>query len=65
MSSVDNLDEAKRIEAAGQRAVRDAMRVHKALGQSVVVWKDGKVVEIPATEIDVPSVENDPLPDPR
>lgn len=50
------------LTALGQRAVRKALRVHKALGQSIVVWEDGKVVEVPAKDIDVPPVEDDPFP---
>jgi hypothetical protein len=36
------------------RATRDAVERHKRLGQSICVWQDGRVVEIPASEIRVP-----------
>ena len=35
------------------RAGREALARHKALGQSVAVWRDGKVVVIPPEEIEV------------
>jgi len=34
-------------------AGREARARHKALGQSIVVWRDGKVVEIPPEEIEI------------
>ena len=34
-------------------AGREAIARHKALGQSIVVWRDGKVVEIPPEEIEI------------
>lgn len=35
------------------RAGRDALARHKALGQSVAIWRDGRVVVIPPEEIEV------------
>ena len=46
------------IEAAMGKAVREALRRHKLLGESIAVWRDGKVVIVPAEEIEVP-----PLPE--
>ncbi|WP_435021016.1 hypothetical protein TA3x_002141 [Tundrisphaera sp. TA3] len=42
--------------------VRDALREHKRLGQSIVVWdrENQKIVEIPAEEIVVPEVDDAP-----
>jgi predicted ABC-type ATPase len=40
------------------RAVREALLRHKLLGQSIVVWEDGRVVEIPPEEIEV-EIERD------
>ena len=37
-----------------QRAVNDALRIHKALGNPIAAWKDGKVVIIPPEEIVIP-----------
>lgn len=34
-------------------AVREAVARHKALGQSIVVWRDGKVVVVPPEEIEI------------
>jgi ABC-type Mn2+/Zn2+ transport system ATPase subunit len=36
-----------------RKAIRDAMVMHKKLGDPVVGWKDGKVVWIPADQIEV------------
>lgn len=52
------------IEKAMQRAVRDALRRHKRLGQPVVVWQDGKTVWLQPEEIQVidESEEEDLVP---
>ena len=42
-----------RITEAMQRAVKDAWRRHKALGHPIIVWRDGRVVEVPPEEIEV------------
>lgn len=39
--------------AAVRRGVQEALWRHKCRGESIVVWRDGKVVTIPASEIDV------------
>jgi hypothetical protein len=36
---------------AMDKAVHDALRVHKLLGQSIVVWEEGKVKIIPPDQI--------------
>jgi hypothetical protein len=36
-----------------KRAVREALIEHKKLGFSIVVWQDGRVVEIPPDQIPV------------
>lgn len=41
------------MEAAVNRAVRDALRIHKKLGNSIAVWQDGKVVILQPHEIPV------------
>ena len=48
----------KRVMAAMDRGVQRALWRHKQLGQSIVVWRDGRVVEIPAEEIDVEPPED-------
>ena len=49
---------AKDIERAMARGVGEALRRHKLLGESIAVWRDGKVVIVPPEEIEIP-----PLPD--
>jgi hypothetical protein len=39
------------IDNGVKRGVRAALREHKLLGHSIVIWRDGKVVEIPPEEI--------------
>ena len=39
------------IDRAAREGVRQALLRHKRLGESIVVWRDGKVVEIAAEEI--------------
>jgi len=43
----------ERLDYLAQAAVRDALRQHKRLGQSVVVWQDGKVVTLAPEDIPV------------
>lgn len=43
----------KAVEAAMQEAVRHALLTHKRAGHPVASWEDGKVVIIPAEEIQV------------
>jgi len=47
----DRFGDVERITKAMQRGVREALRRHKLLGQSVVVMKDGKIVWLKAEEI--------------
>jgi hypothetical protein len=42
------------IETAAQEAVREALRMHKRLGNPIVVWEDEQLRWIPPEEIDVP-----------
>jgi len=39
-------DENGVLDTAMRHAVRDALRRHKLLGESIVVWQGGKVVEL-------------------
>lgn len=43
----------KEVEAILYRAVHDALLRHKKLGQSVAVWRDGKVLVLPPEEIPI------------
>jgi hypothetical protein len=42
---------ARQIEAAMQKATREAIRRHKLLGESIAVSRDGKVVILSPEEI--------------
>lgn len=48
------IDHGKDIEKVLQRAVREALLMHKRLGNPIATWKDGKVVIIPPEEIVIP-----------
>jgi hypothetical protein len=48
------LGDSERIERAVQRAVQEALRMHKRAGNPVAVWRDGKVVWLAPEEIPVP-----------
>jgi len=41
------------VDRAMREAVRQALVRHKRLGESIIVWRDGKVVELPPEEIPV------------
>jgi hypothetical protein len=46
------LDEKTRLyEVAGKKAIQAALKMHKELGNPIAVLRDGKVIEIPASEI--------------
>ena len=47
------------VERALREAVTQALIRHKRLGTPIVVWRDGKVVWIPAEEIEIPSADGD------
>ena len=48
-----NVVQGEPVLAALRRAVRSALLEHKRAGNPVATWKDGKVVIIPAEEIEV------------
>lgn len=48
-------DLTKRLDQGLKKAVADAIKRHKLLGQSIAVWRDGKVLTIPAEEIILPN----------
>jgi hypothetical protein len=48
------LSDSDRIERALQRAVQEALRMHKRAGNPVAVWRDGEVVWLAPEEIPVP-----------
>ena len=44
------------IDRALAVGVRDALLRHKRLGESIVVWRDGRVVWVPPEEIEIPDL---------
>ncbi len=52
--TIDQLSsQSASVEAAVKLAVRDALIQHKRAGNPICVWRDGKVVWIPADEIQI------------
>jgi predicted ABC-type ATPase len=47
-------DDIEAVNRAVARGVREALRRHKLLGESIAVWEDGRVVEIKAEDIVLP-----------
>jgi len=54
---MDPFHNQERIQQAMRRAVQDAVRRHKLLGESIVIWRDGKVVIVPPEEINIDGFE--------
>ncbi|MEW6251257.1 MAG: hypothetical protein AB1716_11460, partial [Planctomycetota bacterium] len=54
-------EEGHLIDEALRQAVRAALRRHKLLGESIVIWKDGRVVWVPPEEIPCDDVEPAPM----
>ena len=50
---VELMKDDKAVTAAIAKGVRAAIRRHKLLGESIVVWKNGKVVWIKPEDIDI------------
>jgi len=50
-SRIDFAEQAAAIERILQAAVRETLAMHKRLENSIAVWKDRKVVIVPAEEI--------------
>ena len=50
-SKINFAEQAEAIERILQAAVRETLSIHKRLGNSIAVWKDGKVVIVPPEEI--------------
>jgi hypothetical protein len=53
--SLNNIPLDIRAEMALKEAVADAIAKHKKLGYPISIWRNGKVVSIPAHEIVIPS----------
>lgn len=52
------LKDGRDIDAALERAGRDAIRRHKRGGVPLVIWKDGRVVHVPPEEL--PDLRDEP-----
>jgi len=52
-------EEAIEIGRLFQRAVYEALRIHKRLGNPIASWKDGRVVIIQPEEIVIPADESE------
>ncbi len=50
-SRINFAEQAQAIERILQAAVQRELSIHKRLGNSIVVWKDGQVVIVPPEEI--------------
>ena len=53
------LKDRPRVQKALRDAVQKAIRFHKLMGRPIIVWKDGKVVEIPPEEIQLEETNGD------
>ena len=52
--TIDELfEDGRAIDDALQEAARDARRLHKALGNPMATWRDGKVVWVQPEDIQV------------
>jgi hypothetical protein len=52
--------EGKAVDDAMNAAMRHALLTHKRAGNPIASWKDGKVVVIPADEIEIEETPADP-----
>jgi hypothetical protein len=48
------IDHGRDIEKILQLAVREALIMHKRIGNPIATWKDGKVIIVPPEEIEIP-----------
>jgi len=51
------LQDDEKMNAAMRKAVREALRFHKAMGHTVVFFEDGHPVRVPAEELELPPEE--------
>jgi hypothetical protein len=49
--NINLAEQAEDIELILQEGVRQALLIHKRLGNPIAIWKDGKVVIVPPEEI--------------
>ena len=53
-ATTELFDDGPRLDKAMMEAFREACLRHKQAGVPLVVWRDGKIVKIPAEEIEIP-----------
>ncbi len=51
---IDFYRDAEEIGKRLQLGVREALKMHKCLGNPIAVWRNGQVVIIPSEEIEIP-----------
>jgi len=51
---IDSCRDAEEIGKVLQLAVREALKMHKCLGNPIAAWRNGKVVIVPPEEIEIP-----------
>lgn len=51
MTNIESEELDRMIDAGIKQAISEALEEHRRMGRPVVVWKDGKVVTIPPSEI--------------
>jgi len=51
----DRLRDWTGIDRAMREGLRETMLRHKRLGQPIIVWRNGQVVEVAPEDIDVPA----------
>lgn len=52
-SICERLEDTESLVSALQQGVRDALRIHKLLGHTIVVWQDGAIVRLTPDQIKV------------
>jgi hypothetical protein len=51
MTNLQREEFNRKIDAGIKKAIAEAIEVHRRMGRSISIWKDGKVITIPASEI--------------
>lgn len=51
MTEVESEELSRKIKHGIKAGVADALEEHRRMGRSIVIWRDGEVVTIPASEI--------------
>jgi hypothetical protein len=52
MNEIDEPSLNTKIEAAFRQAARKVVRVAKQTGTPIIIWKDGRVCEIPSDQLE-------------